>query len=392
MKNKKNIVFVSISSDMYGSSKVLLSLVLSLKEKSLKYNPIVCMPFEEGPLKEILISEGVQIIEMPVVKLTRSMLKSFGFITLAKEFFKAKKIFKKETKAIDIECIQSNTLATMFGALFCMFRKTKHIVHVHEIVDRPKAAQFFFKNCLRFLADTIIYNSLATENFYNSICPSLKKKSVTIVNGVDKNEKPLSELEIQTKRKQYFNVNEKQILIGLVGRINRLKGHTLLVESFKEVHAKFPNTTLCFVGSPPSNQDFHLTNLKRNIAELDLEEQVVFLNFQNEIFPVLESLDIIVVPSTEPESFGLVVVEAMLAKRIVIGSKIGGISTIIEHEKTGLLFEPNDKEGLTNALIKVLENPLLKSKVENNAYRSAIANFSIDKMYKEFVNFYNETL
>ena len=157
MKRKKNIVFVSISSDMYGSSKVLLFLVRRLKEESSVYNPIVCMPYEEGPLKEILRAEGIDMIEMPVVKLTRSMLKSFGVFTLAKEYFKAKKIFKKATKNLDIACIQSNTLATMFGGIYCFFRKKKHIVHVHEIMDRPKAAQFFFKNYLRFFANHIVF-------------------------------------------------------------------------------------------------------------------------------------------------------------------------------------------------------------------------------------------
>ena len=367
MKIKKNIVFVSISSDMYGSSKVLLSLVLSLKEKSSEYTPIVCMPLEKGPLKNILISEDIHVIEMPVVKLTRSMLKSFGFISLAKEYFRAKRIFKKETSNIDIACIQSNTLATMFGALFCLFGNTKHIVHVHEIVDKPKAAQFFFKNMLRFLADKVVYNSLATERFYNTICPSLQKKSVTIVNGVDKNENSLSEFDLKNKRKQFFNANNTDILIGLVGRINRLKGHILLVEAFKEIQVKFPNTKLCFVGSTPPNQEFYLSNLKENIAQLQLEKSVKFLNFQDEIFPVLESLDIIAVPSTEPESFGLIVVEAMLAEKAVVASKIGGISTIIENEKTGFLFEPNNKQDLVSTLLKVLENPLLRKEVEKNA-------------------------
>jgi len=64
MKSKKNIVYVSVSSDMYGASKVLLSLVMQMKRQSKEYNPIVCMPFEEGPLKDILISKGIHIIEI----------------------------------------------------------------------------------------------------------------------------------------------------------------------------------------------------------------------------------------------------------------------------------------------------------------------------------------
>ena len=220
----------------------------------------------------------------------------------------------------------------------------------------------------------------------------MQKKSVTIVNGVDKNENSLSEFDLKNKRKQFFNANNTDILIGLVGRINRLKGHILLVEAFKEIQVKFPNTKLCFVGSTPPNQEFYLSNLKENIAQLQLEKSVKFLNFQDEIFPVLESLDIIAVPSTEPESFGLIVVEAMLAEKAVVASKIGGISTIIENEKTGFLFEPNNKQDLVSTLLKVLENPLLRKEVEKNARKAAEQNFSINKMHENFVDFYNETL
>ncbi|UAB81921.1 glycosyltransferase family 4 protein [Marixanthomonas sp. SCSIO 43207] len=392
MKRKKNIVFVSISSDMYGSSKVLLFLVRRLKEESSAYNPIVCMPYEEGPLKEILRAEGIDMIEMPVVKLTRSMLKSFGVFTLAKEYFKAKKTFKKATKNLDIACIQSNTLATMFGGIYCFFRKKKHIVHVHEIMDRPKAAQFFFKNYLRFFANHIVYNSVATQEFYNGICPSLQKKSVTIVNGVDNTTPPLSKDDRINKRKELFNASEDDLLIGLVGRINRLKGHTLLLNSFKKLSSSYPKAKLCFIGSPPPNQEFFLSNLKETISDLDLTDKVAFLDFQETIFPVLESLDIVTVPSTEPESFGLIVVEAMLAKKLVVASKIGGISTILEDEKTGLFFEPNNEEDFTKALIKAMENPILKQKIENNAYTAAVDQFSITTMYTKFKKFYSQIL
>ena len=137
---------------MYGSSKVLLSLVKQLRAKSETYNPIVCIPPDEGPLKDILKKEGIHTIELPVVKLNRSMLKSLKFIGLFREYFKAKKIFKRETKGITIDCIQSNTLATLFGAFYCVFHKPRHIIHVHEIMDRPKIASFFLRMCFGFYA------------------------------------------------------------------------------------------------------------------------------------------------------------------------------------------------------------------------------------------------
>ena len=66
-------------------------------------------------------------------------------------------------------------------------------------------------------------------------------------------------------------------------------------------------------------------------------------------------MDIVTVPSTEPEPFGLVTLEAMLSKKPVIASNHGGLSEIIIDNNTGFLFSPNNSEDLylkTERLIK----------------------------------------
>ena len=392
MKSKKNILFVSIANDMYGSSKVLLSLVLQMKQNSEDYHPIVCLPLEDGPLKDIMKAEGIQIIEMPVVKLTRSMLKSLNFFGLFRDYFKAKKILKRELKGVEISCVQSNTLATMFGAFYGVFHKPKHIVHVHEIMDRPKVASFFFKTVLQLFSNHIVYNSIATEEFYNGMSRKIEKKSTLILNGVDRNEAAISEEQKAEIRKDLFQAKDDQFLIGLIGRINRLKGHHLLLEAFQEISDKYPKAKLCFVGSTPPNQEFYLTNLQDEVENLGLAEKVSFVDFQDNVYAVLESLDLVIVPSTEPESFGLIVVEAMLSKRAVIGSDIGGISTIIDDKETGLLFPPNDKLALATAISELMEDSEKKKNIEVKAFQRAVDVYSTAAMYKKFNQLYDTVL
>jgi len=392
MKSKKNILFISIANDMYGSSKVLLSLVLQMQKHSKDYHPIVCLPPGDGPLKEILKESGIHILEMPVVKLTRSMLKSLNFICLFRDYFKAKRILKRELKGIEISCVQSNTLATMFGAMYCVFHKPKHIVHVHEIMDRPKVARLFFKTILQLFSGHIVYNSIATQQFYDGMSPRIKRKSTLILNGVDRGEVATSEEKIRSIRKELFAASEDQFLIGLVGRINRLKGHQLSLEAFQSMADKYPKAKLCFVGSTPPNQEFYLTNLQDEVQRMGIEDKVSFVDFQDNVYAVLESLDLVLVPSTEPESFGLIVVEAMLSKKAVIGSDIGGISTIIEHGETGLLFPPNDKEALAEAITTLMENNDQKQLLESNAFKKAEAVYSTNAMYQKFNQLYNSEL
>jgi glycosyltransferase involved in cell wall biosynthesis len=333
---------------------------------------------------------GIQTIEMPVAKLTRSMLKTLNFIGLIREYLRAKRIFKLETGGIAVDCVQSNTLATMFGAMYCKFRKPKHVIHVHEIMDRPKIASFFFKMVLKYGCDEIVYNSDATAAFYNAMAPSLKKKSTTIVNGVDRSREIISEKQRQIIRTELFHVTQDDFVIGLVGRFNRLKGHELTLQAFKELSADYPYLKLCFIGSPPPNQEHFLVNLRKRIRSMELGEKVQIAGFQDDVFAVLDSLDLVVVPSTEPESFGLVVVEAMLAGKAVIGSDIGGISTIIDHEQTGLLFKPNDKDEFKKAIVSLLKDNSLKERLEKRALANAKEVFSSEAMFRKFNLLYHK--
>lgn len=389
LDNKKNIVFISISSDLYGSSKLLLTLVLELKKTSSAYNPIVCLPLEEGPLKQKLIDENIEIIETPVLKLTRSMLKSLKFGKFFKEYKQAKKILETELKGRDILCIQSNTLATLLGSFYCYQKKIYHIFHVHEIMDRPWFVKYFFSFIQLIFANKIIYNSIATETFYNNTLKLLKKKSVMIFNGVERNVEFLNEEERNAYRLKFFNATEKDCLIGLIGRFNRLKGHKLLMDSFINIKEKFKNTKLCFIGSPPVGQEYFLENIKRKIEDYELSNKIHILPFQENIYKIIDTLDIVVVPSTEAESFGIIAVEAMLSKKAVIASDIGGLTNIIHDKETGVLFEPNNKQGLTNAIISILQNQKLKQKLEVNAYHIAKQDFSVASMRSKFLKIYD---
>lgn len=389
LNSKKNIVFVSISSDLYGSSKLLLTLVLQLKKINSIYNPIVCLPFEKGPLKQKLIEEGIEIIEMPVLKLTRAMIQTLGFGKFFKEYKDAKKILENRLEGREVLCIQSNTLATMFGSFYCFKNKTFHIIHIHEIMDKPWFIRYLFSLIQLIFANKLIFNSRATETFYLKTLKALKKKSVMIFNGVERDMPYLNQTEREQLRLDFYKAKKDDFLIGLIGRFNRLKGHKLLIEAFREVTLKHPNAKLCFIGSPPKGQEHYLEDIKQTIIKENLTLKTIFLPFQENIYRVIDTLDLVTVPSTEPESFGIIAVESMLSKKVVIASNLGGLSNIIKDKKTGLLFQVNNKNELVKSINNIIEDQGLKIFLEENGYKSAVQEFSVSNMLNKFLNVYN---
>jgi glycosyltransferase involved in cell wall biosynthesis len=67
--------------------------------------------------------------------------------------------------------------------------------------------------------------------------------------------------------------------------------------------------------------------------------------------PWLEAADVVLVPSDDPEPFGLVAIEAFARARPVVGSSGGGLAEIIEHGRTGWLFPPGDAGALAQVLL-----------------------------------------
>lgn len=135
---------------------------------------------------------------------------------------------------------------------------------------------------------------------------------------------------------------EPQDQLVFVGHPFRRKGVDLLLRAFARLADEFPAWRLVLVGwgiEAPAN---------------DLEfprERVEFLGPQSprELANLIERSSALVLPSRS-EAMGRVLLEAARLGRPRIGSRVGGIPSFIQHDRDGLLFEPNDADALEAAL------------------------------------------
>ena len=384
-----NLLFIHQSGEMYGSDKTLLFLLKYLDKT--KFSSVVILP-NEGPLKIALENENIKVVIAPVLKLHRKMFS-------VKEIYNFLNDSKKAVSTIDIldkthhfDIIYSNTLAVLLGINYARKRKIKHIWHIHEIIESPKLIKHFFLKLIQIKANTkIIYNSFATSKFWN-INGIISKKAVVILNGLESIKEILPAKEIQRIRLDFFNANSNEIVIALIGRINSWKGQALLLEGFVELAKLNTNIKLVFIGSTPPNQDYLITDLQNKIAECNIIEKVAIIPFQEKIADFWQSIDIAVVPSTEPEPFGLVAVEAMLAKKPVVASNHGGLSEIVVNNETGLLVEPRNVNELIIALQKLIENEELRKSFGQKGYEKAIKEFSVEHYTKKIEGIFDAIL
>ena len=371
-----NILFIHQSAELYGSDKTLLLLLKHIDKT--RFYPVVVLP-NEGPLKSELDKENIKVVIAPVLKVYRKMFTLQNILKFIKDIKKGVDALDILNKQHHFDVVYSNTLAVLLGIIYAKKRKIKHLWHVHEIIVHPKIIASIFPKILMRYSNLVICNSNATQNNLTVRIPELKSKTKVIYNGVELNSENKA-----VAQKTDFGFNETDIIITLVGRISRLKGHKLLLDVFTNHLIKNENIKLLFVGSPVEGQEQYLDEIQNSINRNKLQTKVKILPFLNDLNGVWAVTDIAIMPSTEAESFGLVAVEAMLEKKPVVGSNLGGLSEIVINNETGLLFDPNSKEALLEALFKLIESPSLRSEFGEKGYERAIKEFSITKHVQQF--------
>ena len=157
----------------------------------------------------------------------------------------------------------------------------------------------------------------------------------------------------------------KSFVVGIVGRIEEGKGQYLVLEAVAKV--KELDIKALIVGH--TMDDAYLSSLKQKVKDLGIEERVVFTGFTKEVNAHM-SLCNAVVLGTKQETFGLVVIEAMVNRVTVIATNKGGPLEIIEHKKDGLLFERNS-DDLARNIELLYRNPELNKQLALAGYQKA---------------------
>lgn len=370
----RNVLFVHQSAEMYGSDKVLLSLVTNIDRN--RFNPIVLLPWE-GPLLDALKREGICCYVIPMVRVERSMFSIKGLLKLPFAFIKSIRAINKIINDSKISVVHSNTLAVLSGALWSAINRVPHVWHVHEIIERPWIVRKVFALLLRLFADRIICNSYATLNLLLKDQAVLEARSVVVWNGLSR-EQPYDEASAMSFREN-LGLSSSDVLIALLGRINRWKGQLLLVSAAEILEQKgVDNLRYVIVGGTYEGQEHYFDNLMERINSSRARKSISVLPFSADIWSIWDACDIAVVPSTEPEPFGMVALEAMISSKPVIAADHGGLSEIVVHGETGLLVTPNDATELASAIEVLAKNRRLQHDMGAKAKELVKKQFSVE--------------
>lgn len=379
----KTILYFHQSAELYGSDKTLLQLVIGMQRNGFKV--IVVVP-EPGPLTQKFKSNNIKYIISPVLKLSRNMFTIRKLSLFVSSIYSSIRKVRIAVNGQKIDLIHSNTLAVLLGAIYAKIYGIKHVWHIHEIIEHPKIVVYIYKFLLRNFSTTIVFNSTATAEHWKQ---KYRKANVEIIhNGIAAIDNEISSDRIDALKKEFLSTKSESIVISLVGRISKLKGQKLLLNAFETSCNKNKNCSLLFVGDVSPGQDAYRMELENSINKSPNKDFIRILPYQKNIQEIYAISDIIVIPSTEPESFGMVALEAMIAEKPVIAAGHGGILELVTNKKTGISFEPLNQDDLSRALNELIEDKSKRDEYGKNGRQKAIAEFTLGKYIHSFDQLY----
>ncbi len=155
-------------------------------------------------------------------------------------------------------------------------------------------------------------------------------------------------------------LDKKNITFGIIGRLEPVKGHRCFLEALAILKEKYKiEPKVIVAGGGPIEKDLKVYREANSLNKVEFWGPVLDAR---EFF---RQVDVAVFPSLE-EGFGLVVLEALAAKKLVVASAIGSFREIIQPGSNGILFPVDDREALAAVLKSLLDEPDRIEKYKTN--------------------------
>jgi glycosyltransferase involved in cell wall biosynthesis len=214
-----------------------------------------------------------------------------------------------------------------------------------------------------------------------------EEKMVVIYNGANVSRFfPSQEGTVQVR--QHYGIAPEAKLLLSVRSLTFRKGLDVLIQAMLHILGAEPATVALLVGDGPERE--HLMTLR---DELGLSDKIIFAGHvpNAELPPYENACDLFVIPSRE-EGFGVAAAEAMACGKPIVGTTAGGLVETIEDNHTGLLVEPDNVKQLAEAIICILKDRELATRLGDNARRKIETDFNWLNVARQTVSLYESLL
>lgn len=372
-------VFHLITSiDNGGAENHLASLA---KQQVKNYEVFVIYLRGNSYWKKKLESNGVKVIQLKLNKL----INIINLLLIIYRVNKLVNIHKPEIVHSHLSSMELiGSLVKFFSKKKFKFIVTKHLDSFfleassgqNNLIQGSFLDYFIFKN-----ADKIICISNQIKKYFLKKIKVPNRKLRVIYYGLNK-----SDLDNKKKSKLKsikFQDLKKNFVICCIARHVKQKSLDFLIKTFHQFKRVETKSKLILVGFGPETK-----KLKMLAKKLDVYEDIIWINYAENVLQLLKLSKVFVLPS-KYEGFGLVLLEAMYAKKPIIASRVSAIPEVIKNNWNGLLIKHNDIKDFNSKLLRI-KNEKISKKFIKNSQITLKKKFNFNKMVQLTNEIYKE--
>jgi L-malate glycosyltransferase len=333
--------------DWGGASRALLNFARMIDRQ--RFRPIVVVT-RRGSLSQQLEEEGLEYMIWKVHDRGRNLLRYLADVRRAANAFHER----------GLQVLHSNygsigwKPAEILGA---RLRGIPIVSHLHIPADNPSSF-------LRYSSAVIAVSKYVADN----------SQTFGVPKRIIHNLANLERFGRGSDLRQELGYAPSDVIITFLGQMIRVKG----LEMFADLAARVVDPRARFLLAGP------LRNTQGAYTEAEIRELVArdsrlhYLGFRSDVENLYATSDIMVMPSQWEEPCAMVLFEAAAAGKPIVATATGGTAEILRHGETGFLVERHDIDGMTQCVVRLIEDQQLRIRLGETARRLARTSFAVD--------------
>jgi glycosyltransferase involved in cell wall biosynthesis len=189
--------------------------------------------------------------------------------------------------------------------------------------------------------------------------------------------------------KKIFKIQDNDKVIINIGMIRADKGQKYYLDAAINILKSRSDVKFLLIGEATESSKPFAQELAKTINLHKISEHFIMTGYRDDIAALIHLSDFVVVASIGTEAQSRIVPQSFATSRTVVTTDIGGLTELVSNEINGLVVPPKDAESMSYAMLKLLDNKILKRKLEDAAYKMAIEQLSFEKMMNKTKSLYS---
>ena len=258
------------------------------------------------------------------------------------------------------------------------------LVRSRQITNAIRKKFSYSHGCTHVLAAADVIKSMLID------AGVIPQKITVIGEGVDLQEFHPKVNSAYLRKEFKLHPNDKVIIN--IGMIRADKGQKYFLDAAIRILKLRSDVKFFLIGEATEASKPFERELIEMINEHHLNDHFIMTGYRNDIAAFIHLSDFVVVASIGTEAQSRIVPQSFATSKTIVTTDTGGLTELVSHGINGLVVPPKDAEAMSEAILKLLNDPPLKKSLENAAYKMAVEQLSFEQMMNKTIVLYSQLI